>query len=351
VVEAYIDHTLGRRAICFVVTVEHARHLATAFLAAGIPAASVSGETPLVERKQLYRALRAGSLKVLTNVLVLTEGFDLPQVECVIMARPTQSRALFVQCIGRGLRLAPTKRECVILDLTDNCLKHRLVPQNLSKVLGKDLRDGASVLETIRREAEEEEKHTRSASANPLVRRLKDTRATDLAINIKARLDWQELANGVFLLEIEPRKHRILLIPSCSGDGSYGVWAELAPTFTRQRWQASAPLGWAQEHAERQARLLQSGEKKLVLVDRTASWRSLPVDPQSKQASWLRTLAIPHWESLTRGEASDILDRRFAERDKEREQRASQKPRRSAQRTRKKKPSPSPIHGRNGVHP
>ncbi len=334
VVEAYIDHALSRRAICFAVTVEHAHHLATAFNAAGIPAAAVSGETRPASRKQLYRALRAGSLQVLTNALVLTEGFDLPQVECVIMARPTASRALFVQCLGRGLRLAPTKRDCIVLDLTDNCLKHRLEPQNLSKALGKDLPDGASVLETIRREAEEEETRTRSASANLLVRRLKDTRAQDLAIDIKARLNWQEQANGVFLLEVEPYKHRILLIPSCSGDGSYAVWAELAPTFTRQRWLASAPLGWAQEHAERQARLLQASEKKRVLVDRTAAWRSLPVDPQSKQASWLRMFAIPHWESLTRGEASDILDRRFAERDREREQRKSKKPGPSAKRSR-----------------
>jgi len=334
VAEAYIDHALGRRAICFAVTVEHAHHLVTALLAAGIPAASVSGETPPAERKHLYRALREGSLNVLTNVLCLTEGFDLPQVECVIMARPTQSRALYTQCIGRGLRLAPTKRDCVILDLTDNCLKHRLEPQDLSKILGKNLHDGESVLETIKREAEEEVTQKRLASGNPLVRRLKDTRTKDLAIDIKARLDWQEQTNGTFLLEVEPHKHRILLVPSRSGDGSYAVWAELAPTFTRQRWLTDAPLGWAQEHAERQARLLQAGEKKRVLVDRSAAWRSLPVDPQSKQASWLCTFAIPHWESLTRGEASDILDHRFAEREREREQRKSKKPGPSAKRSR-----------------
>ena len=70
VVEAYIDYALGRRAICFAVTVEHACHLATAFTTASIPAAVVSGETPLVERKRLYQALRDGSLKALTNALV-----------------------------------------------------------------------------------------------------------------------------------------------------------------------------------------------------------------------------------------------------------------------------------------
>src|SRR5712692_566311 len=137
VVEAYREHALGRRAICFAVTVEHACHLADAFTSAGIAAATVSGATPLPERRRLYQALRTGEIKVLTNVQVLCEGFDEPLIECVIMARPTQSRALYVQAIGRGLRLAPVKRDCLILDLTDNCFKHRLEPQNLSKVLGK----------------------------------------------------------------------------------------------------------------------------------------------------------------------------------------------------------------------
>src|SRR5207249_8781159 len=115
-------------------------------------------------------------------------AFNLPLVECITMAKPTQSRTLFVQCVGRGLRLAPTKRDCVILDLTDNCLKHRLEPQNLSKALGKRIVDGETVLETIKRE--EEEKRERRASGTQMVRRLKDTRTTDLTINLKARLDW-----------------------------------------------------------------------------------------------------------------------------------------------------------------
>src|SRR3989440_6652704 len=87
VVEAYQEHACGRRAICFAVTVQHARNLAHAFTTAGIPAAFVCGQTPLWERKRLYTALRRGEIKVLTNVQVLCEGFDEPLVDCVIMAR------------------------------------------------------------------------------------------------------------------------------------------------------------------------------------------------------------------------------------------------------------------------
>ena len=125
---------------------------------------------------------------MLTNVQVLCEGFDEPLVECVIMARPTQSRALYVQALGRGLRLAPVKRDGVILDLTDTCLKHRLEPQHLGKVLGKRVIDGETVLETIQREAQE--KREREASGMQMIRRLKEKRTADLIINLKARLDW-----------------------------------------------------------------------------------------------------------------------------------------------------------------
>ena len=113
-------------------------------------------------------------------------------------------------------------------------------------------------------------------------------------------------------------KHRILMVPSAAWDGSYEVWAQLAPGFARQRWLADAPLGWTQEYAERQARRLSSHEHKVVLVDRHAGWRSLPVDPYGKQASWLKRFGIAGWETLTRGEASDILDREFAALNKER---------------------------------
>ncbi len=223
---------------------------------AGIPAAAVSGETPLFERRRLYKALRSGEIKVLSNVQVLCEGYDEPLVDCVIMARPTQSRALYIQAIGRGLRLAPVKRDCLILDLTDNCLKHRLEPQDLSKVLGKRVKSGETVLESIKQE--EEEKRAPGTSGTHMVRRLKDTRTTDLTINIKARLDWQEHEDGTFELVIGQDRHRILMVPGATLDGSYEVWACLAPTFARQRWLADAPLGWAQEYAERQARLLAS---------------------------------------------------------------------------------------------
>jgi superfamily II DNA or RNA helicase len=108
-----------RRTLAFCVTVNHARRLAASLRAIGVPAGYVHGEMPADERARALAAFREGRVQVLTNVGVLTEGFDDPGVSCVAMARPTRSQALYVQCVGRGTRLHPGKRDCLVLDFVD----------------------------------------------------------------------------------------------------------------------------------------------------------------------------------------------------------------------------------------
>src|SRR6478735_6884784 len=108
-----------RRTIAFCVTVNHARHLAHALNALGVPTGIVHGAMPGPARAQTLRDFRDGRTHVLTNVGVLTEGFDDPGVSCVAMARPTRSEGLYAQCVGRGTRLFPGKADCLILDFVD----------------------------------------------------------------------------------------------------------------------------------------------------------------------------------------------------------------------------------------
>ena len=108
-----------RRTIAFCVTVNHARHLAHALNALGVPAGIVHGAMPGDARARALRDFREGRMQVLTNVGVLTEGFDDPGVSCVAMARPTRSEGLYAQCVGRGTRLHPGKTDCLILDFVD----------------------------------------------------------------------------------------------------------------------------------------------------------------------------------------------------------------------------------------
>lgn len=108
-----------RRTVAFCVTVNHARNLARALEHVGIPAGVVHGAMPSDQRARVLKDFRDGRLAAITNVGVLTEGFDDPGVSCIVMARPTRSDGLYAQCVGRGTRLAPEKTDCLVLDFVD----------------------------------------------------------------------------------------------------------------------------------------------------------------------------------------------------------------------------------------
>ena len=108
-----------RRTIAFCVTVNHARNLCRSLNVLGVPAGIVHGALQSDRRAAALAEFRAGTTQVLCNVAVLTEGFDDPGVSCIAMARPTRSEGLYAQCVGRGTRLYPGKKDCLILDFVD----------------------------------------------------------------------------------------------------------------------------------------------------------------------------------------------------------------------------------------
>ena len=119
-------HTADRPTIAYAVSVDHAHNLAAVFNDAGIPAAVILGNTNREARDKAIAGFRDGSIKVLVNVAVATEGFDLPDASCIIIARPTMSLALYLQMVGRGLRPKPDGGNCIILDLAANSVSHGL---------------------------------------------------------------------------------------------------------------------------------------------------------------------------------------------------------------------------------
>ncbi|MGC4093702.1 MAG: DEAD/DEAH box helicase [Polyangiaceae bacterium] len=132
-----------RRTIAFCVTVNHARHLCHSLNALGVPAGVVHGAMQPEDRARALSEFRAGRVHVLCNVAVLTEGFDDPGVSCIAMARPTRSEGLYAQCVGRGTRLHPNKRDCLILDFVDaSRLQLCGLPSLFGAPSGLDLRGG-----------------------------------------------------------------------------------------------------------------------------------------------------------------------------------------------------------------
>lgn len=124
VLQHYCVHALGKQAIVFVTDVATSNKTAAQFNAIGIPAASVSALTEDSVRQEYIRRFRAGTIKVLVNVDLFGEGFDLPAIEVVIMARPTMSRSIYLQQFGRALRLLEGKKYGLIIDLVSNFKQH-----------------------------------------------------------------------------------------------------------------------------------------------------------------------------------------------------------------------------------
>jgi superfamily II DNA or RNA helicase len=116
IVENWQKYGEDRQTICFTATVAHSVAVCEAFQAAGIPAEHIDGKSELEERKKVLRRYRNGDVRVLCNCAVFTEGVDIPQIACVIMARPTKSISMYLQCIGRGMRICDGKKDMILLD-------------------------------------------------------------------------------------------------------------------------------------------------------------------------------------------------------------------------------------------
>jgi superfamily II DNA or RNA helicase len=123
-VEHYARHAPGLPMIVFCVDVQHAEATAEAFRAAGWRAAAVSGKTPIAERDRAIGGLGTGDTQVLTNCDLLGEGLDVPAVAAVALLRPTKSLALYLQQVGRGLRIADGKDALVVFDHAGNSILH-----------------------------------------------------------------------------------------------------------------------------------------------------------------------------------------------------------------------------------
>lgn len=125
-VDHYLRHAKDRQAVAFCVSVQHAKHVAEQFMAAGISAQSIDGSLPDAWRRGIVQDFREGRLKILTSCDLISEGFDVPNISAGISLRPTMSLGLWLQQFGRCLRTAPGKTDTVFLDHAGNALRHGL---------------------------------------------------------------------------------------------------------------------------------------------------------------------------------------------------------------------------------
>lgn len=116
IVATWLRQAASRRTIVFCVGIGHSAAMAEAFLRAGVSAEHIDGEMTIADREGILERFRSGRTQVLTNAFLASYGFDLPEVSCITLARPTKSLMLYLQMLGRGLRVADGKQDCLVLD-------------------------------------------------------------------------------------------------------------------------------------------------------------------------------------------------------------------------------------------
>lgn len=286
VVEAYQEHGEGRKAMAFTVDILHARHLAAAFQQAGYRADWVSGELPVAERADRLRRFREGELDLMANAQLLIEGYDDPSVACLLMTRPTRSKALFIQMVGRGLRVYPGKTDCLVLDVTDS--GHDLI--SLATLAG----DGELVVREERRTAPGPE------------RQPADTEVPDVPISVAGTVPLDLLARSQFVWRTSRTRMVLEAGPGqeivCVQDNGDRWTVTLVGKGVREALSDQPlPLAYAQGVAEDWVR----AQNLEGYAARDAAWRSRPVT--DRQRELLAQLGAGVRSDLTRAEAKDLI--------------------------------------------
>jgi len=129
-----------RRTVAFCTGVGHSLHTRDEFRRAAVLAEHIDGSTPLEERDAILTALGRGEVEVVCNAMVLTEGWDCPEVGCLVLARPTKSLGLYRQMVGRVLRPAPGKADALVLDHAGAVFQHGFPDDPIAWTLSEDNR-------------------------------------------------------------------------------------------------------------------------------------------------------------------------------------------------------------------
>lgn len=122
--EEWTRHAAGKLTVAFAVNIQHSKNLVAYFRSQGVAAAHLDGTTPEAERQSILARFSRGEIIYLSNVGIVTEGFDVPAIECVQLLRPTKSLALYLQMVGRALRPAEGKEYALVLDHANCVIEH-----------------------------------------------------------------------------------------------------------------------------------------------------------------------------------------------------------------------------------
>lgn len=311
IAKAYVEHaTLPgggyRPAILFAPTVSAAQVIGEALTAAGARVGHVNGLMGVSERRTALDGLRNGTVDIVTNCAVLTEGTDIPRVSCVIIARPTLHGGLFVQMAGRALRLFPDKDDALILDVVGATQRHSLIAS--VELFGEEVAR-AEVESDDGEPTEDQPVDVEDAfgalpppryAAGPLV-------ATEVDLFHGSGSAWLRTHGGIWFLPAGERY--IALLPSRTERGHWDVCALHRQVQGTGRWIATgvSDQGYAMAHAEGEVT-----SAEMTTAERKRAWRKKR--PSDAQRSFARRLGLVVSSAMTSGEVSAMLDVELASR-------------------------------------
>jgi superfamily II DNA or RNA helicase len=158
IVKGYLEYAEDRKhCLVFCGGIDHSRDLCDEFNRQGISCGTVDSTLSKDDRESVLTDFKSGKIKVITNVGVLSTGYDFPAIDTIIFATPTKSKIKYVQCLGRGLRLFDDKENCLILDFKDVVGRHNLM--DLGSIFDVNMKNGETLSEAqerIKNETEQE---------------------------------------------------------------------------------------------------------------------------------------------------------------------------------------------------
>lgn len=293
----YVERAGGQRAVIFTPDAIVAEQTAEELRALGVCADWLSDKHKDVDRERILRDFKAGRIMVLANYGILTEGYDDPSLACVIFARFTRSKGLYIQCIGRVLRKFLNKI-ALILDCAPNWETHGLCyAGSLTKPQTAKEKDEEAEMLPVFGEFSPGPSDVERAPANPSRTLLENTAGGVLEFGAgrravaEKRVSWIDCAPGVFAIPLRDEDHIVL----CERDG---LWVARSG---HEEIVAHADMAMVQGIAEQRARELGA----LSLSKDDAIWRSRPAS--DSQVGRMRSRECFFVEGITQGQAADVL--------------------------------------------
>jgi superfamily II DNA or RNA helicase len=289
------EHADGRPTVVFTPTVSSAHMVSEEFNAFGTPSAVISGETPREDRQRIFEDFRLGRTQVLVNCMVLTEGWDAPWASCAVIARPTKSRALYQQMVGRVLRPWKGKTDAVILNVAGGGGRiSTLIDLEPGSV--QEIGEGEGLLDAEEREELEE---AETAAERKDIARQAKLRMTEVkGLFAASHQAWLSTAGGVQF--IGAGEWTYFLWPS---QAEPGTWDVLRRESSTGLWHKTVHVGldvelamsWAEAEAE---------DHGSFSISRKASWRrGTPTQRQLDRAARLGLDAT----GMNKSEISDLM--------------------------------------------